>query len=115
MQADDRKRNPSRTTVDDVVFSITLSIFAASLAVLVASAFTGEPESINVAASALESVSSIRRLRRLNPATLERIHAASFPASASSMAPSACLAKRPRSRAWTGPSLGHGQPPNCVC
>jgi hypothetical protein len=29
-----RSQTPSRTTVDDVAFSITLSIFAASLAVL---------------------------------------------------------------------------------
>ncbi len=56
MQTQDRSHNPSRTTIDDVVFSITLSIFAASLAVLVASAFSGEPESIYAAASALESV-----------------------------------------------------------
>lgn len=56
MPTGDRNRNASRTTIDDVVFSITLSIFAASLAVLVASAFSGEPESIYAAASALESV-----------------------------------------------------------
>ena len=56
MQNQDRSHNPSRTTIDDVVFSITLSIFAASLAVLVASAFSGEPESIYAAASALEGV-----------------------------------------------------------
>ena len=36
MLSNDRSRNPSRTTVDDVAFSITLSIFAASLAVLIA-------------------------------------------------------------------------------
>ena len=56
MPTGDRNRNASRTTIDDVVFSITLSIFAASLAVLVASAFTEEPESIYAAASALEGV-----------------------------------------------------------
>ena len=56
MQTEDRSRNPSRTTVDDVVFAITLSIFAASLAVLVASAFSGEPGSIYAAASALEGI-----------------------------------------------------------
>jgi hypothetical protein len=56
MPTGDRNRNASRTTIDDVVFSITLSIFAASLAVLVASTFTGEPESIHSAASALEGV-----------------------------------------------------------
>jgi hypothetical protein len=36
MQTRDRNHYPSRTTVDDVAFSITLSIFAASLAVLLA-------------------------------------------------------------------------------
>ncbi|MDH5245429.1 MAG: hypothetical protein OEW98_03190 [Betaproteobacteria bacterium] len=51
MQAEDRNRNPSRNTVDDVVFSITLSIFAASLAVLVASALTEGSASITLAAS----------------------------------------------------------------
>jgi hypothetical protein len=51
MQAEDRNRNPSRNTVDDVVFSITLSIFAASLAVLVASALTGASASSTLAAS----------------------------------------------------------------
>jgi len=56
MPTGDRNRNASRTTIDDVVFSITLSIFAASLAVLVASAFTGEHESIYAVASALERV-----------------------------------------------------------
>lgn len=55
MQTEDLKHNSSRTPVDDVAFSITLSIFAASLAVLVASALTGEPESIHVAASTLKS------------------------------------------------------------
>jgi hypothetical protein len=55
MQTEDRSHNPSRTTVDDVVFAITLSIFAASLAVLVASAVVGDPESITLAASAQES------------------------------------------------------------
>jgi len=36
MPTEDRSHNPSRTTVDDVVFSITLSIFAefAGLAIL---------------------------------------------------------------------------------
>ena len=55
MRTKDRSHKPSRTTVDDVVFSITLSIFAASLAVLVASALVGDPESITLAASAQES------------------------------------------------------------
>jgi hypothetical protein len=50
MQAEDRNRNPSRNTVDDVVFSITLSIFAASLALLVASALTEGSASITLAA-----------------------------------------------------------------
>jgi hypothetical protein len=36
MSTEDRSHNPSRTTVDDIAFSITLSIFAASLAVLLA-------------------------------------------------------------------------------
>jgi hypothetical protein len=36
MQTEDRSHNPSRTTVDDIAFSLTLSIFAASLAVLLA-------------------------------------------------------------------------------
>jgi hypothetical protein len=35
MPTGDRNRNSSRTTIDDVVFSITLTTFAASLAVLV--------------------------------------------------------------------------------
>jgi hypothetical protein len=55
MQTRDRSRNPSRTTVDDVVFAITLSIFAASLAVLVASALTEGPASTTLAASARQS------------------------------------------------------------
>ena len=36
MSTEDRSHNPSRTIVDDVAFSITLSIFAASLVVLLA-------------------------------------------------------------------------------
>jgi hypothetical protein len=36
MSTEDRSQILSRTTVDDVAFSITLSIFAASLAVLLA-------------------------------------------------------------------------------
>jgi hypothetical protein len=36
MSTEDRSHNPSRTTVDDVAFSITLSVFATSLAVLLA-------------------------------------------------------------------------------
>ena len=36
MSTEDRSHNTSRTTVDDVAFSIALSIFAASLAVLLA-------------------------------------------------------------------------------
>jgi hypothetical protein len=55
MSTEDRSHNPSRTTVDDVVFSITLSIFAASLAVLVASALTEGPAPIALIASAQES------------------------------------------------------------
>ena len=50
-----RNRNASRTTIDDVVFSITLSIFAASLAVLVASALTEGPASATLAASVQQS------------------------------------------------------------
>jgi len=50
-----RSHNPSRTTVDDVVFSITLSTFAAALAVLVATAFTEGPASTTLAASAQHS------------------------------------------------------------
>jgi hypothetical protein len=56
--------------------------------VLVASTFTGEPESIHSAASTLEGVFQAGA-----------VQPAPRPASASSMAPSACLAKRPRSRA----------------
>ncbi len=52
MQTRDRNRSSSRTTVDDVVFAITLSIFAASLAMLVASALTEGPAPITLAASA---------------------------------------------------------------
>jgi len=52
MQTKVRGHSPSRTTVDDVVFAITLSIFAASLAVLVASALTEGPASTTLAASA---------------------------------------------------------------
>ena len=55
MQTEDRSHNPSRTTVDDVVFAITLSIFAASLAVLVASALTEGPASTTLEASAQQS------------------------------------------------------------
>jgi len=55
MHAKDRSHNPSRTTVDDIVFSITLSIFAASLAVLVASALTEGPASTTLAASVQQS------------------------------------------------------------
>ena len=55
MQNQDRSHNPSRTTVDDVVFAITLSIFAASLAVLVASALTEGPASTTLEASATQS------------------------------------------------------------
>jgi hypothetical protein len=36
MPSEDRSQNPSSGTVDDVAFSLTLSIFAASLAVLLA-------------------------------------------------------------------------------
>jgi hypothetical protein len=55
MQTQDRNRHPSRTTVDDVVFAITLSIFAASLTVLVASALTDGPTPRTLAASAQQS------------------------------------------------------------
>ena len=55
MQTEDRSHDPSRTTLDDVAFSITLSILVASFALLVASAFTEAPESIARAASAQES------------------------------------------------------------
>ena len=56
MPTEDRSHNPSRTTVDDVVFAITLVIFAASLAVLVASALNEGPASTTLAASAQQSV-----------------------------------------------------------
>jgi hypothetical protein len=52
MQTQDRSRSPSRTTIDDVVFAITLSAFAASLTVLVASALTEGPAPTTLAAGA---------------------------------------------------------------
>jgi hypothetical protein len=55
MPTGDRNRNASRITIDDAIFSITLSIFAASLAVLVASALTEGPASTTLEASATQS------------------------------------------------------------
>lgn len=55
MPTEERSHNSSRTTVDDVVFAITLSIFAAALAVLVASALTEESAPITMATGAQQS------------------------------------------------------------
>jgi hypothetical protein len=52
MQTQDRSHSPSRTTIDDVVFAITLSAFAASLTVLVASALSEGPAPTALAALA---------------------------------------------------------------